>query len=288
MGLKQAVSRNLASRVARSQVAAIRRGAIWSFPRPTWPLRRKWNDRWLKYKVLHPVESDMQAVIDQDPRLEALRLPEPNAWNLTASARLVISALIERHRPRNLIELGGGVSTIILADYARRTRFADGTSPRICSVDHDREWLAQTTADLKDRGLLDGVELIHAPVEHMKIGGEDFATYALPESFHENHAPGSFDFCLIDGPPEILCGRAGTLPLVAPYLASGALVLLDDAFRAGEQECLRRWHERFRGNLRDSRLVLNSRGMATFRWYPGKELTQARPENLSSMRATVA
>jgi hypothetical protein len=54
--------------------------------------------------------------------------------------------------------------------------------------------------------------------------------------------PPAFQLVICDGPPgETPGGRYGLWPVLGQRLAPGAVILLDDADRPGEEEVLRRW-----------------------------------------------
>lgn len=63
-----------------------------------------------------------------------------------------------------------------------------------------------------------------------------------PKPCYRTIMPEDIDFVLIDGPPESI-GRAGTLFQVWPYLSEGAVILLDDQHRPGEQAALELWRQ---------------------------------------------
>jgi len=74
---------------------------------------------------------------------------------------------------------------------------------------------------------------------------------------------GPFDLLFIDAPPGDR-GRDATLLAAAPYLAEGALAVVDDANRPREQTAIRRW-ERTLGAERVFEDAEIGRGIAVIR-----------------------
>jgi predicted O-methyltransferase YrrM len=89
--------------------------------------------------------------------------------------------------------------------------------------------------------------------------------YDLPGEFHQAARTEPFDFCLIDGPPKRV-GRMGSLPLAANCLADGAVILVDDALRSGEQQAMREWRRHFGSRLARFTILLDRHGIAVSRW----------------------
>jgi predicted O-methyltransferase YrrM len=122
---------------------------------------------------------------------------------------------------------------------------AERGSGRIWSLEHDRGWAAETRARLECEGLTDFAELVEAPLRLHATAG--------PAGWYDAtalaHLPRAIDLLLVDGPPADLATDGQTrypaLPLLAPLLAPGAVVILDDIHRAGELAVLERWRREF-------------------------------------------
>lgn len=138
---------------------------------------------------------------------------------------------------REVVELGSGVSTIVLARLMRER------GGRLTSIEHDPDWARVTRATLEREALTDVARLVEAPLEPHPLGLDDTPWYAqaalaeLPEA--------GIELLLVDGPPGYTEGmelsRYPALPALSERLAAGAIVALDDADRAGEREILERW-----------------------------------------------
>lgn len=138
---------------------------------------------------------------------------------------------------RVIVELGSGISTIVLA------RLAAQRGVELTALEHDPHWAAYVRAQL-ERERLEGVaRVVEAPLAECATG-LDGAPWYEQDALAELPAAG-IDLLLVDGPPGYGQGMARSrypaLPLLAGRLAAGALVVLDDAVREGERQILARW-----------------------------------------------
>lgn len=147
-------------------------------------------------------------------------------------------------RPRLVLELGSGMSTIVIARLLREL----GTG-RLLAVEHDDAWADRVQAQLEREGLADLAAVVRAPLgPHGRSRGDtdwyDEATLAA--ALDDIGDP--VEVLVIDGPPAWRPGteqaRYPALGVLAARLAPGAAVVLDDVERKGEQDVLARWrHE---------------------------------------------
>ena len=70
-------------------------------------------------------------------------------WAVSWPTVLVLDALCEAVRPTRILDLGSGLSTYVLCNWARRA----GVEAEIVSVDTSPEWLEKTRGFLDERGL---------------------------------------------------------------------------------------------------------------------------------------
>jgi predicted O-methyltransferase YrrM len=177
------------------------------------------------------------AILDQEAGLER----EAGGASLSARALSCAIALVKAFDAKRLLELGSGSST---------AAFAALCLTRDCSLDsveHDERYLELTHALLRDTGVDGSVRVHHAAIRVVRAGGYLGLGYDLRHTLPY----GPFDFALIDGPPALGVGRFMTLPSIWPYLADGALVLLDDAGRdALEGVWLAQWRALLKNNVR--------------------------------------
>jgi predicted O-methyltransferase YrrM len=147
---------------------------------------------------------------------------------------------------RRVVELGSGVSTVLLARLLTQRPPHDGF--RMAAVEHDPGW-ARWVSDQLDRERIGGdVVVIHAPLLDHALAERGMQWYdeaAVAAGLDAALRGGLIDLLLVDGPPAYAAGhglaRYPALPALHDRLAPGATVILDDVERPGEKEVLRRW-----------------------------------------------
>jgi predicted O-methyltransferase YrrM len=136
-----------------------------------------------------------------------------------------------------IVELGSGVSTVVLARLEREF------GGRVFAVEHSPGWAGWVRRVLARDGLEDAATVIEAPLSPNPLSLEGAPWYdedalaPLPQE--------GIDLLLVDGPPGYGEGmsrsRYPALPALAHRLGPGALIVLDDADREGEGEILDAW-----------------------------------------------
>ncbi len=166
--------------------------------------------------------------------------PGSSNWPLAPDALRLLMAVARAVGARHVIEFGSGLSTRALA----RVLSESGAGGAISSIDHDPEYGAAARcafeADPPGRAR---VRFQIAPVVMRDCGGELLPVYSVNPARLAARRPA--DVALIDGPPELLGGRQGTLYQLMPFVRSGTIVLLDDAGRWHERRILRAWEQNF-------------------------------------------
>jgi predicted O-methyltransferase YrrM len=154
-------------------------------------------------------------------------------WALLPGAIDLVLEAIDGDR-RAIVECGSGDSTLAIA--RRQTERGQG---RHYSLEHDPDWPNDTRRRLVAAGLAARVEVIEAPLRPRGGAGDWYELSAL------DCLPPEIDLLLVDGPPADLQPdgqiRHPALPVLAPRLAEGAVVILDDIDRPGERAVLERW-----------------------------------------------
>lgn len=138
-----------------------------------------------------------------------------------------------------ILELGSGVSTLLMAQSLRR---AGGG--RILSLDDDARWAAQTEATIAREKLGSFAHVVVAPLVRVEAGGRQSEWYDISGI----EADARFDLIIVDGPPAWRGDELVRLPALyrlRPYLSDTGVLVLDDAGRGGEREVARRWRHDF-------------------------------------------
>ncbi|CAN5591255.1 hypothetical protein BH23CHL8_BH23CHL8_20180 [soil metagenome] len=168
--------------------------------------------------------------------LLALEHPLPATRHWAASPDLLVELvrIIDRSRPLSVVELGSGVSTIVMA--ARLKAMGQG---RLVALEHEASYAEETRQNLALQGLDDVATVLDAPLADVRVGEAEWRWYSLPEE----GLPSSIELLLVDGPPGDTgpLARYPALPQLAPRLAPGATIVMDDADRPDEREAARRW-----------------------------------------------
>ena len=138
-----------------------------------------------------------------------------------------------------VLELGSGLSTVLLANHFRRA--GEG---RVLSYDDDERWAALTKASLEREGLASIAEVRVAPLTEVEAGGRRAAWYDLSGLDKSER----FDLIVVDGPPSWKGDSLARLPALyelIPRLADNGVLVLDDAARPGERTIAWQWQRDF-------------------------------------------
>ncbi|GFZ98577.1 class I SAM-dependent methyltransferase [Nesterenkonia alkaliphila] len=169
------------------------------------------------------------------PQLDTPGPIMPPSGNFAMDPRtlLHLSSLIKETRPKVILELGGGASTIWMGYLTE----AFGT--KIITVDHLKEYRNITEGYVRRHNFNKRIECRLAPLENVAVSGHEFLWYSQ-SSFSDVT---DIDILLIDGPPQATgeSARYPAFPTLRESLSPQALVLLDDTHRKTEQEILERW-----------------------------------------------
>lgn len=165
-------------------------------------------------------------------------LPLPGGWAASTDLLGELIRAIAARRPQRLVELGSGVSTLVIAAALR-----NNGAGRLISVDAEEAYAAQTREQLQRQDLGDWVELRIAALTEMKCEG-------IARPWYDTRMLSDLtdvDLLLIDGPPTARRAdmRYPSLPFFWSRLAPGAIVLLDDAARPAERAMAAAWERQF-------------------------------------------
>jgi predicted O-methyltransferase YrrM len=189
------------------------------------------------------------------------RMPGLRSWAISPDLLLVVIDLVLQRRPRTILELGGGSSTLWLAHVLRTT----GIDARIVTLEHDPFWAEKVTGLLAEHGLDHLAQVRLAPLVEHDLDGTPWPWY--DRSGWQDLA--DVDLVLVDGPPKPTgpLARYPAMPLLADRLSAQAVVVMDDAIRQDEQEIATRWAPLLEGFDRldlpvEKKAIVFSRGPA--------------------------
>ena len=166
-------------------------------------------------------------------------LPPSRKWAASPDILLHLVSLVLDRRPRLVVELGSGLSTVWLSYAMERA----GNRGRIISLDHDTRFASGTRALLLAHHL-DGIaEVRDAPLTDLDLDGDTWPWY-------DRTALADIENCellIVDGPPAATRDRARypALPILAKRLSEHATVVLDDCIRQDEKDIVAQWRQRY-------------------------------------------
>lgn len=167
-------------------------------------------------------------------------LPPMRAWAISPDFARTLLSLLLTYRPLTIVELGGGVSSLITG-YALEKL---GTG-HLTTIEHLRPFADQVRRNLDLHGLTARVQVIDVPLIAIESAGQAWTWYD-PAALADLSA---IDLLVIDGPPQQdnsqPHARYPALPCLFDRLQPGGLILLDDADRADEQQIVQRWLNEF-------------------------------------------
>jgi predicted O-methyltransferase YrrM len=148
-------------------------------------------------------------------------IPSTRSWAASPDVLLTLFEIAQRTTPRVILDLGSGMSTLVLAKSAPQAK--------IISVDNSEEY-AEKTRKLLAAHAITNVEIRVAPLTAHHSGVEWYDTSVLGDI-------SEIDLLFIDGPPGSKNNQA-RLPAVAECLKklkANAVIVIDDAARDGER-----------------------------------------------------
>ncbi|MEM7100802.1 MAG: hypothetical protein AAF541_21245 [Pseudomonadota bacterium] len=193
-------------------------------------------------KVEDRNEERMESSARMANRLRELGLDPDRLWwgKMTFNVNKMEYLLneIEKQKPKQIIEVGGGTSTAVLAAAAKYYGF------QILTLENHDATLGYVRYLLEDLDCSDVLEI-------QKCGFTSYHTPGLGNyrwyKADLDRLRAKADFLLVDGPMSSLVGRVGALPQCLPYMENTARFYFDDCKRKHEIECVERWKSLYPG-----------------------------------------
>jgi predicted O-methyltransferase YrrM len=155
----------------------------------------------------------------------------PNPWTLDAAAIATLCKTIELNRPNLVLELGSGLSTIVIASILRKN------GGMLISIDHDPIYAEKTKEYLIANGLLDFVDLRLSRISACNNKSGVWYDESVFEDIND------INVLIIDGPPATISGdiRMHALRVLSARMALGGYIIFDDVDRAEERRLVEAW-----------------------------------------------
>lgn len=142
--------------------------------------------------------------------------------------------LVKTYKPKTILELGSGMSTVISGKILER--YEGG---RVIAIDNDAHWTEQTKEILATHDIKTNVEVRHAPLEPVEVDGVTRNWYSL-RAFEDLE---NIDMLLVDGPIDSsdTGNRTPALHLLKDKLSPNTVVICDDTFRLKWKQFVKDW-----------------------------------------------
>lgn len=181
---------------------------------------------------------DIHGITRLAPYTQQFPLPFGGGWALTADAAAILAREVLLRNPSRVVELGSGVSTLILGQILKNRG-----SGKLLSIDHDMKWAQKTRANVAYLGLEDFVEVIDAPLVPREVDGLNCLWYDISDAALAKF--GKVDFLFVDGPPQTqdssAAARFPAFPMLREHLLGDAIIFVDDANRTTETDMVTAW-----------------------------------------------
>lgn len=190
-----------------------------------------------QHRRLQEAEAQVRALVNVRPLTGRLPLALGEWAADPVLADRVIRILLQR-QPGRVVECGSGWSTVLMASSLQE--LGQG---RVVALEHLERFADRTRALLRRYGVEDRAEVVHAPIEDVRINGESWPWYGIdPASLLDRPV----EVLVVDGPPGRLGPRSRypAVPLLEDRLAGEWAVVLDDGHREDEAWIAERWGRR--------------------------------------------
>jgi len=160
-------------------------------------------------------------------------LPVTADWSAAADFLFLIKEYCLESKPRVIVECSSGLTSLTLAKCCQ----INGVG-KVYSLENGKEYADASQLNLKNAGLNDYANIIHAPLEPVTINDNNYDWYSLSE------LPDlKIDMLVIDGPPGFIQkhSRFPAIPLLLNKLTDQSCIFLDDAARDEEKELVSMW-----------------------------------------------
>ncbi|GAA4473677.1 hypothetical protein GCM10023190_06200 [Enteractinococcus fodinae] len=166
-----------------------------------------------------------------------LPMPSTGGFAIDSQALAHLLAVVEERRPRRILELGSGTSTVWLGYLCQ------SIGGKLVSLDHLEHYLGLTRGAVDRHNLNDVIDTRLAPLEPTECDGKNFDWYSLAAMDDLS----DIDMLIVDGPPAATGPQARypSLPKLVHHLAPQATVILDDAHRDDEAGIVDAWLEAY-------------------------------------------
>lgn len=161
--------------------------------------------------------------------------PPTRGWAGSPDFLLKLVELVVSESPKYVIELGSGVSSVVLG--AALKKFSQG---KVESFDHDEAFSNKTNRFLEVNSLQNIVNINYSPLMDYRFDENKWSWY---DKLQIHKIETNIDLLVVDGPPRFLQenSRFLALPILFDRLSKKSTIALDDANRENEKQVVKGW-----------------------------------------------
>lgn len=163
-------------------------------------------------------------------------LPPTRGWAGSPDFLSKIAEVIIKEKPKFVLELSCGVSTVIISKALQLNGFGSSIS-----IEHQLNYGKITESYLVINQTEDISSIMYAPLSKIIIDDNDFNWFDIGEPAF----PDKIDLLIVDGPPGSTnyMARFPAVPVLSKYFSDRTIILLDDANRKDEKMIIEKWYE---------------------------------------------
>ena len=159
----------------------------------------------------------------------------PIQWGGNYSLLYLILRVIQTVKPKNVIELGVGQTTLLIDEL----RIKAGFEFDVVSLEHDQFWATEMGKQVSH-------DITHAPLVTKRVSGKKVSCYNLENAPLTDR---KFDLMVVDGPiGTIFWSRICALEILKEHSSEEFSVIFDDYQRFGERQSASLIRKHFNAN----------------------------------------
>jgi len=164
-------------------------------------------------------------------------LPLPNTRKMAASPdfiKLIVDIILQK-KPKLVLELGSGVSSIFIAKALEKNN-----EGRLLSIENDKDFALKTQNRIIQEKLNNYTQIITAPLVKQEIHHNDYLWYDIN---FVNNFNDKIDILIVDGPPRKTNknARYPAIPLLKKYFSKDIIIIVDDGNRSDDKNSTMKW-----------------------------------------------
>jgi hypothetical protein len=153
---------------------------------------------------------------------------------------------------RQIIEFGGGISTIIISRFIKVNKL----NTKILSIDNNESWQNVIFNEAEKYDCCDNLSQVCCQIvkhknKELKVYDNDFWYDYIKVKEEIDKLENKIDLVIVDGPSTSTSKfvRYSALPVIKEKLSHSASIFLDDIKRPAEKEILEKWNDLIKGKL---------------------------------------